>query len=402
MIARIALRDLTHHWREAVGVVTMVALGLSLFVVAMSFVATIAQNADRLLFGTIGAPWLLEPATRDDALRLGEADAAGLGERVGAASVRMRLEVPATLVPAGGTHDPARPGSATATIVGVDLADEAVLARSFDVTQTDLGPGNVVVHREVAAQLGLAEGDEVELRAGSFAGVLTVSRVVVPENPSFVLATWVLVDRASLAEDVFGDAERVNQVLVDAPETDAVGAALEDAAADLSTDGATATVSPWTATPWSALELGPRIWGILLVSAFTFMFLVVCLGLTSLVYAALLARLRDVAILRVTGMSPARVRRTFLFEVVLQYGVGFTLAAGIATVAILVVNAVGVTSTADAFTFAVGATTLRLMPAWWAYLVPFGIGLVLSVAVLWAPIRSISNRPVLELLELSA
>src|SRR5699024_375840 len=127
MTIRMALRDLLHHRREARGVLTLVALGTALFVVAMSFVATISTNADRLLFGTIGAPWLVEPATREDVLALEEDDAASLAGAVDADSVRLRLEAAASLAPAGDQADASRPGTAAITLVGVDLDREPAL-----------------------------------------------------------------------------------------------------------------------------------------------------------------------------------------------------------------------------------------------------------------------------------
>lgn len=397
MITRLALRDLAHHRRESVGVVAMIALGMTLFVVGMSFIATISENVDRLLFGTIGATWLVEPATSVDQLSVDDVAAQEFRETAGADSVRVRLEVPATLVPAAPRDDPSLPESATATVVGVDLEAEPALAENFGV-RDDLG-GGMVLHGDVAEQLGVGVGDRLVLRVDGGAAEFEVTGVATPQNPSFVLSTWALVDRGALGQALFADPDRANQLLVEAPETDLARDGVTAAAADLPGDAA---VAIWTDTSWSALELGPRIWAIMLLSVLSFTFFVVCVGLTSLVYAALVARLRDVALLRSTGLEPGQVSRMLMLEVVIQFLVGFALAvlAGIATVA--AVGAVAPGSTAEAFTFAVGATTLELTLTWWVLVAPFVIGLVLTMAVLAAPIRSISRQPVLDLLEMSA
>lgn len=397
MIVRLALRDLVHHRRESTGVVVMVALGLTLFIVGMSFVATVSANVDRLLFGTVGATWLVEPATGADELSVDEPAARAFREQAGATSVRARLEMPATLAPVDRPEDPSRPASTTVTLVGVDLADEPALAENFGV-RAGLGTG-AVLHEDVAHRLGVDVGDRLVLRVDGNATELDVTGLATPQHPSFVLSGWVLVDRPALGDVLYGDPGRANRLLVEAPGTEAGHHAVRTAAADLPGD---VTVTSWTDTSWSALELGPRIWAIMLVTVLSFMFLVVCVGLTALVYAALLARLRDVALLRSTGLTPGQVSRMLMLEVLVQFLAGFVLAAAAATVTVAAIGAASPSSTAEAFTFAVGAATLELTLTWWALVVPFGIGLVLMLAVLVRPVRSISRRPVLELLASSA
>jgi ABC-type lipoprotein release transport system permease subunit len=389
----IALRGALHYRREGWGVIVQIAIGIALFVVALSFVGTISANAKRLLFGTIGATWLIAPETRDDALVLDDTALKQFADVTGARDVRLRVEVAANA--SNPTVGADRPESASVSLVGVDLDTEPELAENFGVNADALNKRNIVLHEQVAEQLGVGIGDDVTVALGVTEETFQVGAVVLPRNPNFLLSSWVLVDRTALAEGLYGDPDRITTLLVDAS---------VDAAADIQAGlvglGTPVTVSEWSDTTWSALMLGPQIWGVLLVAVFTFTFIVICIGLTSLVYSAMLARVRDFAVLKTVGASAGSLRRMYLAEVVVQYVIGFVIGVLCALAATAVVNAIGISSTSDTFAFAVGSTTLELLPTWWAILMPFGIGIVLILTVLWFPIRAVCAHPVLDLLEL--
>lgn len=391
----IAVRDVVHYRRETVGVVAQVAVGIALFVIALSFVAAIGQNADRLLFGTVGAPWLVQPATRDDVLSVDAHEMSDIAAAVGATSVHSRLDLSANLESPSASPD--RPASASVTLVGVDLAAERTLAENFGLPPEPLGADRIVLTDTVARQLGVASGDVLVISIGAARLTYTVDAVVTASTPSFTLESWVLVDRESLARKLFGDADRANELLIDAPQTSTVRSEIDAATAGL---GCATTLSLWSDTMWSSLMLGPAIWGVVLVAASTFTFLIICIGLTSLVYSALLARVADIAVLKTAGARSSALGRMYLTEVVAQYVIGYVVGGILAAVLIAGANAVGFTSTDQAFTFVVGATTLSFAPTWWAFLAPLGIGFVLTVAVLWFPIRSLCRYPVLDLLEI--
>jgi ABC-type lipoprotein release transport system permease subunit len=392
---RIAVRDVIHYRREAVGVVSLITVGIALFIVALSFVGSIGQNADRLLFGTIGANWLIQPATTSDVLTLNPSSSQRFLETSGAEALRSRLEMTATISnPTAGTD---RPASASVSLVGTNLSEETELADNFGVPAQRIEPGTIDLHTQVARQLGVTEGDDVLVAVGAASLTYRITHIFTPENPSFLLDSWAVVDRAELAQAVYSDDARVNTLLVEAAETAASRAAIQDAVDEL--DGK-ATLSLWSDTSWSALMLAPQIWGILLVAISSFTFAVICIGLTSLVYAAMLARVRDFAVIKTAGARSGFLRRMYLAEVIFQYVVGYIAGAIVATVVVTVVNAVNISSSNSAFSFAVGSTSLELVPTWWAFLAPLVVGFVLTIGVLWFPIRSVSSQPVLELLEL--
>ena len=54
MNLRFSILDAFYYRREAVGVVIQVMMGILIFVIALSFVATVRSNNDDLLFGTVG------------------------------------------------------------------------------------------------------------------------------------------------------------------------------------------------------------------------------------------------------------------------------------------------------------------------------------------------------------
>lgn len=392
---RIALRDVLHYRREAAGVISQVAIGIALFIVALSFVGAIGQNADKLVFGSVGATWLIEPSTSDDALSFDNAAADNLRSEVGAEAVRPRLELTANVTNPNGSTD--RPESGSVTLVGADISTEPQLAANFGLPVDRLAADEIDLHEKVANRLGVVAGDDVLVSAAGVELPYTVGRVVIPNTPSFVMESWAVVDRDELAQRLFGDPTRVSAILVDADESDTVRAAIVSASTGL---GASTTVSSWSETSWSALMLGPRIWGILLVSIFSFTYIVICIGLTSLVYSALLTRVGDLAVLKTVGARSGSLRRMYLAEVVGQFVVGYAIGAIVASLTVVIVNALGITSDDTAFAFAVGSTTLQLDPTWWAFAAPFGIGLVLTVAVLWFPVHGISKQPSLRLLEL--
>ncbi|TFD19193.1 ABC transporter permease [Cryobacterium sp. TMS1-13-1] len=392
---RIALRDVIHFRREAVGVVSLITVGIALFVVALSFVGSIGQNADRLLFGTIGATWVVQPATTSDVIPYNSSSSQRFLKTSGAESLRARLEMTATISnPKAGTD---RPASASVALVGTDLSEETELADNFGVPSQGIESGTIDLHTQVARQLGVTEGDEVLVQVGPESLTYRIAHVFTPEYPSFLLDSWAIVDRSELAQAVYSDDARVNTLLVDAAETDRSRAAIQDAVDEI--DGK-AKLSLWADTSWSSLMLAPQIWGILLVVISSFTFAVICIGLTSLVYAAMLARVRDFAVIKTAGARSGFLRRMYLAEVIVQYVVGYIAGAIVATLVVTVVNAANISSSNSAFSFAVGSTALALVPTWWAFLAPLVVGFVLTIGVLWFPIRSVSSQPVLELLEL--
>ncbi len=391
----IALRDVAHYRREAVGVVAQVAVGLALFIVALSFVAAIGQNADRLLFGTVGAPWLIQPTTSKDVLTVDASTLSEMSDAVGSDSIRSRLNLSANVENPSASAD--RPASGSVTLVGADLAAEHALGENFGLPPERLGVDRIVLADKVARQLDVTTGDAVIVSIGAARLDYTVDAVVTASTPNFILEGWVIVDRQALARKLYGDADRTNALLIDAPQTSDLRAELAAAASRLP---CSTTIFLWSDTSWSSLMLGPTIWGIVLVAASTFTFLIICIGLSSLVYSAMLSRVADIAVLKTSGAPPGSLRRMYVMEVVAQYLVGYVVGAILAGALMAGVNAVGFTSTDQAFTFAVGSTTLVLVPTWWVFLGPLGIGFVVTVAVLWFPIRSLCAQPVLDLLEI--
>lgn len=391
---RMAMRDVFHYRRESVGVTSQIAIGIALFIVALSFVGSIQQSAERLLFGTIGSTWVVEPATKGDVLTLDASSQERFLSTSGAQSVRPRLEITANVSnPSGGTE---RPASASLSFVGVDLGSEADLADNFGLPPERIAPGEIELHEKAARQLGVRVGDKVVATIGTTETAYRVGNIFVPRYPSFLLDSWAVVDRTTLAKSVYSDPTRINRLLVSAPENAEARAAIETSLQEVP---ANAVVSRWSDTSWSTLMLGPRIWGILLTTVFTFTFAVICVGLTSLVYSAMLARVRDFAVLKTAGASSGSLTRMYIGEVAMQYLVGYLIGALLAGIIILSANAVSFSSSNSAFTFAVGSTTLQFMPTWWAVLAPFVIGATLTISVLWHPIRSICSQPVLDLLE---
>jgi ABC-type lipoprotein release transport system permease subunit len=389
----LALRDALHHWRESRSVILHIAIGIGLFVVALSFVGTISTNANRLLFGTIGSTWLIEPHTRDDALIVDDRVLEQFANETGVDGVRRRVESTANASnPVAGID---RPESASVSLVGVDLYAEPALAKNFGVDATALDDQAVVVHQRVANHLNLEIGDYLTVSLAASATTFRVGAIVVPQNPNFLLSSWVLVNRSDLAESLYGDPDRITKLLIDAP-SDAV-VEIKAGLAGLDT---AVTLSLWSDTPWSALMLGPQIWGALLMIVSTFTFIVICVGLASLVYSAMLARVRDFAVLKTAGMSNGSLHRMYMAEVVAQYIVGFVVGVLFALAAVAIINAIAPGSESEAFAFAVGSTALELSPKWWSIAAPFGIGIVLTIAILWFPIRAACARPVLDLLEL--
>ncbi|PPF81740.1 hypothetical protein C5E07_16025 [Pseudoclavibacter sp. RFBJ3] len=393
---RLALHDVVHYRREAAGVVSQVAIGIALFVIALSFVGSIGQNADRLVFGSVGATWLVEPsADSGGALSFDAATAERFSSAIDAESVRPRLQLTANVSNPNGSS--ARPERASVSLIGADLSAEPQLAENLGLPPERIGTQHIELHEKTASRLGVTAGDEVSISVAGAEITYTVDDVVTPDTPSFVMESWAIVDRDSLAERVHGDPDSVNAILVDAADDESARVEITTAAAAL---GTPTTVSSWSETSWSALMLGPKIWGILLVSVFTFTYVVICIGLTSLIYSAMLSRVGDLAVLKAVGARGGTLRRMYLAEVVAQFIVGYAIGALIATATVAVVNLLEVSSTDSAFAFAVGSTKLHLDPSWWAFAAPFAIGLTLTVAVLWFPVHGVSKQPALTLLEL--
>ncbi|MBF4457717.1 ABC transporter permease [Pseudoclavibacter sp. VKM Ac-2867] len=391
---RLALHDVVHYRREAAGVVSQVAIGIALFVIALSFVGSIGQNADRLVFGSVGATWLVEPSA-DAALSFDAATAQRFSSASGAESVRPRLQLTANISNPNGTS--ARPESASVSLIGADLSAEPQLADNLGLPAERIGTQHIELHEKTASRLGVTAGDEVSVSVAGVEISYTVDDVVTPDIQSFLMESWAIVDRVSLAERVHGDPGSVNTILVDADDDESARAGITAAAAEL---GTPSTVSSWSETSWSALMLGPKIWGILLVSIFTFTYVVICIGLTSLIYSAMLSRVGDLAVLKAVGMRGGTLRRMYLAEVVAQFIVGYAVGALLAVATVAVVNFLEVSSTDSAFAFAVGSTKLHLDPSWWAFAAPFAIGITLTGAVLWFPVHGVSKQPALTLLEL--
>jgi len=150
-------------------------------------------------------------------------------------------------------------------------------------------------------------------------------------------------------------------VLVEAPQTNAARSAIESTLANL---GVNRTVSLWSDTSWLSLMLGSQIWGIVLIAVSTFTFMIICIGLTSLVYSAMLSRVRDFAVLKTVGASAGSLRWMHLGDLLVQYAIGYLAGVILAMAVVGAVNLLSITSTNAAFTFVVGSTMLSFVPTW--------------------------------------
>jgi len=158
----------------------------------LSFVGSIGQNADRLLFGTVGAPWLVQLATTGDTCSLDADVQQRLRQGSGAESVRSRLDISANLANSSAPTD--RPESVSVSLVGVDLSAESSLAANFGLPSKRLSADSIVLADKVARQLGVTEGQSIELVVGTRQLSYQIDKIVSPVTPDFLLDSWVIVD----------------------------------------------------------------------------------------------------------------------------------------------------------------------------------------------------------------
>jgi hypothetical protein len=395
MNLRFSILDAFYYRREAVGVVIQVMMGILIFVIALSFVATVRSNNDDLLFGTVGGHWLIQPQTKQDVLSANSATLDSLKQSSDVSTVRARVRT--TLSLTNPNQDNMRPESVSVTAVGIDVEHEPDLVNNFGIDAEDLEENTVVLTSHVAEQLGVQKGDQVTFSGSTGMIVLTVSAISEPQLPSFILDSWVVMDRSFLARCIYNDEARVSEILVDGLEG---SDARQTLTALVNSLDSSAKLLSWHEASWASLGLSATIWTVLLLSVSTVVFLFICLGLTSLVYAALLSRVGDIAMIKAAGASSTKTTIFYFIQIMIQYTVGYLLGVCVSLIVMTIVNISEISSSNSAFMFALGGHDLRLTFVWWVFLIPFGLGMVVSCIVLWRPVHKVCSYPLLDLLEM--
>ena len=80
------------------------------------------------------------------------------------------------------------------SLVGVDLSAESSLAANFGLPSKRLSADSIVLADKVARQLGVTEGQSIELVVGTRQLSYQIDKIVSPVTPDFLLDSWVIVD----------------------------------------------------------------------------------------------------------------------------------------------------------------------------------------------------------------
>jgi putative ABC transport system permease protein len=265
--------------------------------------------------------------------------------------------------------------------------DESLTPQQFLEVLTS--PQSIVITEKLARRRAYALGSEIRLMAGDRVATYVVRGLLKDQGPARVMdGSFVLMDiaAAQLAFDRLGRVDRVDVVLANAPDVEAIEAALADVRPRL----------PPGLTAARPARRGQQVERMLAafhvnLTALSWVALVVGLFLVyNTVTISVIGRREEIGTLRALGVARGQVLRLFLGEATLLGLVGTVIGLGLGRV--LADLAVGVTgATVSTLYIATAAATPALTSSLVA--LAFGIGVPLSIAAAWLPAREASRVP---------
>ena len=393
LVLKMAVRNLRRNKRTSLVVGIIMSVGLIFVVVALSFIQGIKTNYETLILGTIVGD--VSISSVDDTFKYSDKQIASLESLDGISSAAPRLYEGCYLFN-GDTF-------VTATCIGIDESKDEQLVSNFSRRDNELvlNYNSIAITRQLSELISAEVGDKIQIAFRSMEGQskkmdVTVSCLYEAKSSNSAIEAWVVMRIADMREMMNMEENEISTVKVFL--NDNVDLAEQKIViSEMLKEAETSYVTElWKETSAADMMRTPDVYAMILMSFASVLFVLISIGITSVLFSALLEKIGEYGVMRTLGMKREQIIFMNLLEMLILITISMVAGTLICAIIVGVVNAaeIGISSEALKFTFGGNVLTLKLKLG--NCLLPISFIFILSICISIIEVRKVIKIPILD------
>lgn len=393
MIFKMAVRNLGRNKRTNMVIGIIMAVGLIFVVIALSFIEGIKTNYEQLILSTMAGD--LSISAEDDTFAFTN-DMENLTTNEQIRSVAPRLYASCYLFNADDdeTYE-------TVTAIGIDVDQDEALVDNFSRKEEEfvLGKDKIAITKQKAKALDLKVGDKAQLvfltsKGQSEKKEVTISCLYEGKSSNAAIEAWTILPISTMRSMLELEKDQVSTVKVfleDGNDLEEYRNLIEKKLNDKKY-----TVESWKETSAADMMRTPTIYSGILLAFAGVLFVLIAIGITSVLFSALLGKTKEFGVMQTLGMKRGQIVLMNLFEMVILITVSMVSGVIICQLATIGINAAEIEVASDALKFTFGGNVLSVKMTLVNCLIPAVFIFSLSCLISVIAVRKVTRIPILE------
>ena len=393
MIFKMAVRNLGRNKRTNMVIGIIMAVGLIFVVIALSFIEGIKTNYEQLILSSMAGD--LSISAEDDTFAFTK-DMENLTTNEQIRSVAPRLYASCYLFNADDdeTYE-------TVTAIGIDVDQDEALVDNFSRKEEEfvLGKDKIAITKQKAKALDLKVGDKAQLvfltsKGQSEKKEVTISCLYEGKSSNAAIEAWAILPISTMRSMLELEKDQVSTVKVFLED----GNDLEEYRnlIEKKLDDKKYTVESWKETSAADMMRTPTIYSGILLAFAGVLFVLIAIGITSVLFSALLGKTKEFGVMQTLGMKRGQIVLMNLFEMVILITVSMVSGVIICQLATIGINAAEIEVASDALKFTFGGNVLSVKMTLVNCLIPAVFIFSLSCLISVIAVRKVTRIPILE------
>ena len=390
-----AVRNLIRNRRTNLIIGIIMTIGLIFVVIALGFIGGIKTNYEKLILGTMSGD--ISITTEDDTFQMTK-DIEHLSQLDGVVSVAPRLYTSGYLF-LGSDGD----SYETITCIGIDEEQDEQLVANFSRNDNEftLSEGMIAITKQKAEILGLEVGDHAQIVLFTSAGQsekvdVTVSCIYEGKSSNSAIEAWTIMKISDMRKIMDLEKNEVTTVKIFASEKIDLAKLLQTISSKLGETQDDYDLETWEETSAADMMRTPTIYSAILLGFSGVLFVLISIGITSVLFSALLGKTKEYGVMQTLGMKRGQIAHMNFVEMFMLITISMGIGLVICLITVGVVNANEIAVASDAMKFTFGGNVLTLKLSLQYCFIPILFIYLLSICISFMAVRKVTKIPVLK------
>ena len=390
-----AVRNLIRNRRTNLIIGIIMTIGLIFVVIALGFIGGIKTNYEKLILGTMSGD--ISITTEDDTFQMTK-DIEHLSQLDGVVSVAPRLYTSGYLF-LGSDGD----SYETITCIGIDEEQDEQLVANFSRNDNEftLSEGMIAITKQKAEILGLEVGDHAQIVLFTSAGQsekvdVTVSCIYEGKSSNSAIEAWTIMKISDMRKIMDLEKNEVTTVKIFASEKIDLAQLLQTISSMLGETQDDYDLETWEETSAADMMRTPTIYSAILLGFSGVLFVLISIGITSVLFSALLGKTKEYGVMQTLGMKRGQIAHMNFVEMFMLITISMGIGLVICLITVGVVNANEIAVASDAMKFTFGGNVLTLKLSLQYCFIPILFIYLLSICISFMAVRKVTKIPVLK------
>lgn len=360
MIFKMACRNLVRNKRIDIIIGIIITIGLLGVILGLSFIQGIKDNYLTLAVGTIAGN--LNITSEAEYMTCDSAAIGEIEKLTKVTAVAPRIMNSSFIV----KDD----NYSVCTCIGIDTAKEKELVSNFSSVDKPFilpADNSIAITNTVAEKLNVEVGDLIQLSVTTKENErvvedFTVSCIYEGKATNSAIESWIIINIDTLQKMMKLNENEVSTLKIftsgDLYNLDIVQNSVQ-AILETKNNGE-GIVECWYNTEAADYMTAPTIYSSILLVFAGILFILIAIGITSVLFSAMLGRVREFGVLQAMGMSRRKIAAIYFIEIMMIVGASAVVAILVSVCAVAAVNKQEISTFSEALVFTFGGRVLRL------------------------------------------